>query len=172
MSSGWHPTKTKGSKRSTKRRSSSSRSSNSKVSTEDSSSSSYGEKRKRRYRNNSRDELKKARPPTFNGETKNDQEAEAWILGMRKYFQVHDYSGNMKDRVTIFNLTGRASIWWEHFRQVKRLIEGILCGNSSRSISSRSTSLTGTATIKSKSSMSWDWDRRPWKRVQISSYKF
>ena len=42
---------------------------------------------------------------------------------MRKYFQVQDYFGNMKDRVAIFNLTGRASIWWEHFRQVKNINE-------------------------------------------------
>ena len=29
----------------------------------------------------------------------------------------------MKDRVAIFNLIGRASIWWEHFRKVKRINE-------------------------------------------------
>ena len=29
----------------------------------------------------------------------------------------------MKDRVVIFNLTGRGSIWWEHFRQVKNINE-------------------------------------------------
>ena len=51
------------------------------------------------------------------------QEDEAWLLGMRKYFQVQDYSGNMKARVVIFNLTGRAPIWWEHFRQVKKINE-------------------------------------------------
>ena len=48
--------------------------------------------------------------PAFNGEIANGQEAEAWLLGMRKYFQVQDYSGNMKARVDIFNLIGRASI--------------------------------------------------------------
>ena len=42
---------------------------------------------------------------------------------MRKYFQVQDYFGNMKARVSIFNLIGRASIWWEHFRQVKKINE-------------------------------------------------
>ena len=45
------------------------------------------------------------------------------LLGMRKNFQVQDYSGNMKARVAIFNLTGRASIWWEHFRKVKNISE-------------------------------------------------
>ena len=42
---------------------------------------------------------------------------------MRKYFQVQDYSGNMKARVAIFNLTGRASIWWEHFRKARKINE-------------------------------------------------
>ena len=59
----------------------------------------------------------------FDGEVNNGQEAKAWLLGMRKYFQVHDYSGNMKTRVSIFNLNGRASIWWEHFKQVKNINE-------------------------------------------------
>ena len=40
---------------------------------------------------------------------------------MRKYFQVQDYSRNMKARVAIFNLTRRASIFWEHHRQVKNV---------------------------------------------------
>ena len=42
---------------------------------------------------------------------------------MRKYFQVQDYSENMKDRVSIFNLIGWASIWWEHFRKVNNINE-------------------------------------------------
>ena len=29
----------------------------------------------------------------------------------------------MKARVDIFNLNGRASIWWEHFKQVKKINE-------------------------------------------------
>ena len=89
----------------------------------DSSSSSHENERKRRYQNHSRDEFKKARPPIFNGEIKNGQEAEAWLLGMRKYFQVQDYLGNMKARVAIFNFTGRASIWWEHFKKLKKINE-------------------------------------------------
>ena len=33
-------------------------------------------------------EFRKAKSPTFDGELKFGQEAEAWLLGMRKYFQV------------------------------------------------------------------------------------
>ena len=42
---------------------------------------------------------------------------------MRKYFQVQDYSRNMKARVAIFNLNGRVSIWWEHHRQINKVNE-------------------------------------------------
>ena len=62
-------------------------------------------------------------PPTFNGEVNTGQEAEAWILDMKKYFQVQDYSGNMKAREAIFKLNGRASIWREHLRQVKKITD-------------------------------------------------
>ena len=102
---------------------SSSRSSDSEESTGGSSSSSHRGKRKRHYKNNSHGEFKKAKPPTFDGEVKYGQEVEAWILGMRNYFQVQEYSGNMKERVAIFKLNGRASIWWEHLRKVKKISE-------------------------------------------------
>ena len=32
----------------------------------------------------------------------------------------------MKARVTIFNLNGRASFWWEHFKKVRKINERIL----------------------------------------------
>ena len=85
-------------------------------STKGSSCSSHRNKRKRCYQNSSHGEFKKAKPPTFSGEVKSGQEVEAWLLGMEKYFQVQDYSGNMKARVAIFNPNGRASIWWEHLK--------------------------------------------------------
>ena len=103
-----------------KRKISYSGSSDSEGSTGVSRSSSHRNKRKRHYWNNSHDEFKKARTPTFNGEVKTDREAQAWLLGMKKYFQVQDCLGNMKARVAIFNLNGRASIWWEHLWKLKR----------------------------------------------------
>ena len=43
--------------------------------------------------------------------------------GNEEIFPVQDYSINMKARVAIFNLTRRASIWWEQFRKVKKINE-------------------------------------------------
>ena len=102
----------KGSKSSTRRRRrTSSGSSDSEESSGDSISSSHKRKRKRHHRDHSHEEFKKDKPPTFDGEVNTGKEAEAWLLGIKKYFQVQDYSGNMKARVAIFNLNGRASIW-------------------------------------------------------------
>ena len=58
--------------------------------------------------------------PTFDDEVKYGQEVESRLLGTRKFFQVHDYSRNMKVRIAIFNLNGRSSIWWYHCKQVKK----------------------------------------------------
>ena len=40
---------------------------------------------------------------------------------MKKYFQVQSYSGNLNERVSIFNLNDIASIWWEHLRKVRKI---------------------------------------------------
>ena len=81
--------KPKCNKRSTRRRRrTSSGASDSKESSGDSSSSSRKGKRKRNHRDLTWDEFKTAKPPTFDDEVKTGQEAEAWILGIKKYFQV------------------------------------------------------------------------------------
>ena len=80
-------TRPKGSKNSTRRRRrTSSGSSDSEESSGDSISPSRKGKRRRHHRDRSRDEFKKAKPPTFDGEVKSGQEAKAWILGIKKYF--------------------------------------------------------------------------------------
>ena len=89
MDSGHGTSKPEGSKSSTRRRRRTfSRSSDSKESSGDSNSSSHKSKRKRRHRDRSRDEFKKAKHPTFDGEVKTGQEAEAWLLEIKNYFQV------------------------------------------------------------------------------------
>jgi hypothetical protein len=54
---------------------------------------------------------------------KKGEEAEVWLLILKKYFRVHDYSENLKVQVTIFNLNGKASIWWEDLMNVKGIHE-------------------------------------------------
>jgi len=88
--------------------------------------SSHSQRRRKR-RNHSKGsdpkEFKKAKPPNFDGEIKKGEEAQACILGRKKYFRVLDYSENLKAGITIFNLNGKAYIWWEELRNVKGIHE-------------------------------------------------
>jgi hypothetical protein len=38
--------------------------------------------------------------------TKKDEDAEAWLLGMRKYFQLHNYSSNVEAKIATYHLQG------------------------------------------------------------------
>lgn len=65
---------------------------------------------RRRDRGYFMDEFKKVNPPTFYGELKNPKDGEAWLLGMNNFFELHDYIENMKAKISIFNLKGKADI--------------------------------------------------------------
>ena len=41
-------------------------------------------------------EFKKIKPATFDGESRIGEKAEAWLLDIKKYFQIYNYSSNMK----------------------------------------------------------------------------
>ena len=68
-------------------------------------------------------DFKKVKHPTFDGEVRNLEDAEAWLLGMKKFFELHDYIENMKAKTTIFSLKGKANIWWEDVKNVKGMHE-------------------------------------------------
>jgi hypothetical protein len=44
-------------------------------------------------------------------------------LGMRKYFQLHNYSSYDEGRITIYQLKGKASMWWDQLVQVQHIVE-------------------------------------------------
>ena len=69
------------------------------------------------------DEFKKENPPTFDGEMKKPQDAEAWFFCMRKFFVLHDYLENMKVRIATFNPKGKVYIWWEYLKNVRDIYE-------------------------------------------------
>jgi hypothetical protein len=71
----------------------------------------------RKHRRSGMDELKgemnKIKPPTFDGEHKKEEDAETWLLGMRKYFQLQNYSSQAEGRIVMYQLKGKASMWWD-----------------------------------------------------------
>ena len=100
------------------------------------------------------DEYKKTKPPTFDGEMKKPQDAKAWLLGMRKFFKLHEYSENMKSKIATFNLKGKVEIWWEDMKNVRCIHEGDLTWSELRDYSRRNTYQRDTLMIGKKSSMS------------------
>jgi hypothetical protein len=67
--------------------------------------------------------MNKIKPPTFDGEHKKDEEAKTWLLGMRKYFQLHNYSSHAEGIIATYHLKGKASMCWDHLVQVQHIRE-------------------------------------------------
>ena len=69
----------------------------------------------RKHRKSKVDELKgeinKIKPHFFYEEHKKDEDVETWLLGMRKYFQLHDYSSNVEARIANHHFQGKTSMW-------------------------------------------------------------
>ena len=81
-------------------------------------------RRRRKYRKDElQGELRKIKPPTFKGDSEKGEDAEAWLLGLGKYFCIYNYSSNMEAIIAIHQLQGQASIWWEQWTKVKKLDE-------------------------------------------------
>ena len=60
-----------------------------------------------------KEQMNKIKPPTFYREHKKDEDVETWLLGMIKYFQLHNYSSHVEGRIIIYQLKGKTSMWWD-----------------------------------------------------------
>jgi hypothetical protein len=69
------------------------------------------------------EEMNKIEPPIFDGEHKKDEDAETWSLGMRKYFQLHNYFSWIEGRIAIYQLKGKALMWWDQCMQLQHIDE-------------------------------------------------
>ena len=67
--------------------------------------------------------MKKIKPRTFDGEHKKYEDAKRWLLGMRNYFQLHNYSSHVESIIFIYQLKGKASMWWDQLVQVQHIRE-------------------------------------------------
>jgi hypothetical protein len=68
-------------------------------------------------------EMRNIKPPTFDGEHKNDEYVEACFLGMRNYFQLDNYSSHAEAKIATYQLKGKSSMWWDQLMQVKHIDE-------------------------------------------------
>jgi hypothetical protein len=91
--------------------------------THSSSSSSPTRKHQKSGREELKGEMNKIRPPTFDGEHKKEEDVETWLLGMKKYFQLQNYSSHAEERIAMYQLKGKVSMWWDQFVQVQHIQE-------------------------------------------------
>jgi hypothetical protein len=68
-------------------------------------------------------EMNKIKPPMFDGEHKKEEYVETWLLGMRKYFQLQNYSSHAEGRIAMYQLKGKESMWWDQLVQVQHIRE-------------------------------------------------
>jgi hypothetical protein len=68
-------------------------------------------------------ELRKLKPPSFDGEREREDDVEAWFLGLRRYFQLHNYSSNLEARISTYHLHGKTAMWWDQLKQVEHVNE-------------------------------------------------
>ena len=59
----------------------------------------------------------------FNGEIEKHEEVKSWLSGMKKYFQIYNYFDELKVKMVISNLTGKADIWQQDLNKVKGIKE-------------------------------------------------
>jgi len=52
------------------------------------------------------DGFKKEKAPTFDGDVNKPEDVEVWILGMKNFFELYEYTDNMKERIIIFSFVG------------------------------------------------------------------
>jgi len=54
-------------------------------------------------------EFKKIEPSLFEGESKEAEEAS--LIDMGKYFQIYEYNDKMRERLTVYQLKGKVTLW-------------------------------------------------------------
>jgi hypothetical protein len=78
---------------------------------------------RRRYELDSLREIVNINPPSFNGERERGDDVEAWLLGIRKHFQLHNYSSNLEARIATYHLHGKVVMWWDQLKKFENINE-------------------------------------------------
>ena len=85
--------------------------------------------RRRHELENFQGELRKIKPPSFDGEREREDDVEAWFLGLRRYFQLHSYSSNLEAKISTYHLHRKVEIWWEQLKKVEHVNENRITWN-------------------------------------------
>jgi hypothetical protein len=79
--------------------------------------------RRKQEVDNLQGESSKIKPHFFEGEREREDNVEAWFLGIRRYFQLNNYSSNLEARISTYHLHGKFAMWWDQLKQVEHVNE-------------------------------------------------
>ena len=65
----------------------------------------------------------KLKPTSFDRERDREDNAKAWFLGLKRYFQFHNYSSNLEAIISTYHLHGKTTMWWDQLKQVEDINE-------------------------------------------------
>jgi hypothetical protein len=77
--------------------------------------------RRRHELDNLQGELRKINPPSFDGEKEMEDDDEACILGIGRYFQLNNYSSNLEEMISTYHLHGIFFTWWDQLKKVEHI---------------------------------------------------
>ena len=66
-------------------------------------------------------EFKKIKLSLFEGESK--EAIESWLIDISKYFHIYDYTDKLKGHLAVYQLRGKATLWWEEIKTVRKIDE-------------------------------------------------
>jgi hypothetical protein len=69
-------------------------------------------------------EMRKIKPSSFDGEREREDDVDTWLLGIMKYFQLHNYSYNLEAQIATYHFHGKYAMWWDQLKQFELINEG------------------------------------------------
>jgi hypothetical protein len=66
-------------------------------------------------------ELRKIKKPSFYGEREREDDSKSWFLGIRNYFQLHNYSFNLESRISTYHLHGKDAMWRDQLKKIEHI---------------------------------------------------
>ena len=52
-----------------------------------------------------------------------EEASKDWVIEKSMYFKVYAYNSNLQDRLAIYQVWGKATLWWEEFKFVNAIEE-------------------------------------------------
>jgi hypothetical protein len=73
--------------------------------------------------------MRNLKTPPFDGEREREDDVESGFLGLKSYFQLHNYSSNLEAKISTYHLHGKSTIWWDQLKQVEHINESRITRN-------------------------------------------